>query len=409
LVKNNNPRILEGLRVLDFTDALAGPYCTRYLADCGCEVINIERPEGKVARALPYLHKGLAAEYIINHCGKKSVAIDLKAEGAKELVLELVEVCDIVVENFRPGVMKSLGLDYQVLKSVNPSVIMCSISGWGQNGPYAELMGVDVIVQALRGIAHMGSSDGEPPRFVSFAVSDVLTSVNAFGAICAALYRRTKTGEGEYIDIALADCIFSTLGNAVGTHIFSEGKDEFKYMAGRYSPDISPCGAYKGRDGYLAIFCRTDIGWQRMTELMGKPELADDPRFNSPENRVAHNDEVTVYIEEWLSTFEQVSDVAALLQSYRILAGPVQSVAQVIEEDPQCVERNMMVDIEHADLGRFKSLNTPLRFANSSASVQEPPPVTVGEHSEEVLRQTLQFSEEQIDQLKSDKVLFGKR
>ena len=169
-INRNMDKLLDGIRVLDFTDALVGPYCTRYLADCGCEVINLEKPEGKVARFLPYLHKGLAAEFIINHCGKKSVAIDLKADGARELVLDLVKTSDVVVENFRPGVMAKLGLDYDTLKEANPAIIMCSISGWGQTGPYAELMGVDVIVQALRGIRsglglysfHIDVSEGWP-------------------------------------------------------------------------------------------------------------------------------------------------------------------------------------------------------------------------------------------------------
>ena len=402
-------KILSGLRVLDFTDALVGPYCTRYLADCGCEIINLERPEGKVARFLPYLHKGLAAEFIMNHCGKKSVAIDLKAEGARELVLKLVKVSDIVVENFRPGVMAGFGLDYDALKEINPSIIMCSISGWGQAGPHADLMGVDLLVQAMRGIAHMSSEPHDRPRFVSFAATDVLTAVNAFGAICAALYRRTITGKGEYIDLALADCTLAGLGNAVGTHIFSKGKDEFRYMSGSFSPDISPCGAYKGQDGYIAIFCRTDIGWERLADLMGSPELAADPRFKANENRVKNNDEVTKLIEEWLANFEHVSDVAAILQSYRILAAPVLSLAQVIEEDPQSKIREMIVDLEHPTFGPIKSLNTPLRFQNSKAYVEEPPPVEVGEHTEFTLRTILGLDNDEIDRLRKKGVVFGRR
>jgi CoA:oxalate CoA-transferase len=254
----NKTKVLNGLRVLDFTDALSGPFCTRYLADCGCEVINIERPTGKIARFLPYQKDGYCAEFIENHCGKKIMAMDLKNKDAREIILKLAKISDIVVENFSPGVMASLGLDYAKLKQVNPKIIMCSISGWGQTGPYAGHIGVDLLVQASRGAAHMSSQEGERPRFAGFAVSDILAGLNGFGAICAALYRRAITGEGDYIDIGMGDCLLAALPNAFGTHILSKGEDELRYMVGSFSPDMSPNGAYKGRDGYLTIFVRTD-------------------------------------------------------------------------------------------------------------------------------------------------------
>jgi len=404
---NNTTRILSGIRVLDFTDAMSGPFCARYLADCGCDVINIERPEGKVARFLPYFRDGHCAEYIQNHCGKKSVAINLKAEGARDLILKLAKVSDVVLENYRPGVMASFKIDYAAFKEVNPSIIMCSISGWGQNGPYAEFMGIDSVVQAFRGIMHMSSESGDRPRFVSFAISDILAGLNAFGAICAALYRRSITGEGDYIDIAMGDCLLGALGNSVGAHILSQGKDEFRYMSGSFSPDLSPAGAYKGRDGYLVIYSRTDIGWVRLAELMGKPELATDPRFATNESRVKYNKEVTKLLDEWVQTFEKVSDVAALLQSYRIIAAPVLTLAHVIEEDEQTKVRGMIVDIPHPTLGPFKYLNTPLRFQNSKAQVEEPPPVAIGEHTDDVLRNVLKLDDEEIKKLKKEGVVFG--
>jgi crotonobetainyl-CoA:carnitine CoA-transferase CaiB-like acyl-CoA transferase len=403
----SHDKILSGLRVLDFTDALAGPFCARYLADCGCEVINVERPDGKVARFLPYFKDGHCAEYIQNHCGKKSIALDLKAEGARDLILELVRVSDIVLENFRPGVMAGLKLDYPALKEVNPAIIMCSISGWGQTGPQAEMIGVDLLVQASRGIAHMSTKAGERPNFVGFAVSDILAALNAFGAICAALYRRSITGEGEYIDIAMADCALASLGNAFGTHILSKGKDEMRYMVGSFSPSMSPNGAYKGRDGYLVVFVRTDELWALLTKVMGKPELATDPRFNTVENRLKHNEEVTEIMDEWVQQFERVSDVAALLQSHHILASPVLSIAQVIEEDPQSKAREMIAEMPHPTLGPFKYLNTPLRFQNSKAYVDEPPPVAIGEHTEYVLRNVLRLDDEEIKKLRKERVVFG--
>jgi formyl-CoA transferase len=407
MTTDSHNKILSGLRVLDFTDALAGPFCARYLADCGCEVINVERPEGKIARFLPYFKDGHCAEFIQNHCGKKSVALDLKAAGARDLILKLVKVSDIVLENFRPGVMAGLKLDYTALREVNPSIIMCSISGWGQTGPQAEMIGVDLLVQASRGIAYMSTKAGERPNFVGFAVTDILAALNAFGAICAALYRRSITGEGEYIDIAMADCALASLGNAFGTHILSKGKDEMRYMVGSFSPSMSPNGAYKGRDGYLVVFVRTDELWTLLTEIMGKPELATDPRFNTVENRLKHNEEVTEIMDKWVQQFERVSDAAALLQSHHILASPVLSIAEVIEGDPQSKAREMITEMPHPTLGPFKYLNTPLRFRNSKAYVDEPPPVAIGEHTEYVLRSVLKLDDGAIKKLREEHAVFG--
>jgi len=404
---NNSKRVLSGIRVLDFTDAMAGPFCARYLADCGCEVINIERPDGKIARYLPYSEKGYCAEYIQNHCGKKSLAMDLKAPGARDLIMKMAKVSDVVLENFRPGVMKDFGLSYDDFKEVNPSIIMCSISGWGQTGPEREFMGIDSVVQASRGLMYLSSGPEERPVFVSFAVSDILAGLNGFGAICAALFRRSMTGEGDYIDIGMGDCLLAALGNSIGAHILSNGKADFRYMQGSFSPDLSPAGVYKGKDGYIVIYARQDLGWQRIAELMGKPELGFDPRYATHADRIKNQKEVTKLIDDWVQTFDHVADVAALLQSYRIIAAPVLSVAHVVDEDAQTKARGMIVDMPHPDLGDFKYLNTPLRFTNSKAQVEEPPPVAIGEHTEIILHNVLGLKPDEITQLKKDKIVFG--
>jgi len=405
--KETHERILSGVRVLDITDVVTGPFCTRYLADCGCEVIAIERPSGKAARELPYTHNGLSVEYIANHCGKKSIAIDLKAKGARELVLELAKVCDVVVENFRPGVMTRCGLDYDSLKKANPSIIMCSITGYGQKGPYAKEMALDVIIQACRGIAYMMGESGERPRFVGFAVTDILGALNAFGAICAALYRRSVTGEGQYIDIALADCAVAVLGNQVETHIFSGGKEEFHYMAGSFSGAVAPAGAFKGRDGYVAMFLITDEEWKRLTECMGRPELAVEPRFKTVASRVKHKEELTRILDAWLQEFEQVKDAVALLQNHSLVARPILSLAQALDEEQQIKDREMLVNIEHPNLGTVTCVNTPLCFSNNRAGLEEPPPVAVGEHSEHILREILSLGDGEIKKLKESGVVFG--
>lgn len=225
-------KVLSGVRILDFTDALSGPFCTRYLADCGCEVISIEKPGGKMTRTIPYFHQGQAVDYLYNHCGKKSIVIDLKNPQAHDLIMRFAKECDVVVENFRPGVMKEYGFDYDSFKKVNPKIIMCSISGWGQTSPKAELMAADLSVQSQSGILDLTGDPDGPPSLVGFPVTDILGGLNAFGAICAALYRRNVTGEGDYIDISMLDCAFATLHMATGMHLLSEGKNELR-RAGR--------------------------------------------------------------------------------------------------------------------------------------------------------------------------------
>jgi CoA:oxalate CoA-transferase len=398
-------KILSGIRILDFTDALAGPFCTKYLADCGCEVISVEKPGGKMNRSLPFFFKGQGIEYIFTHCGKKSIVVDLKNKQAHNLIMKLAEVCDVVVENYRPGVMKDLGLDYETFKKINPSIIMCSISGWGQTGTKSELMAADISVQAQSGILDLTGDPDGPPSLVGFPVSDFLAGLNAFGAICAALYNRLLTGQGEYIDIAMLDCAIVTLHQAIGVHLFTEGKKE-NHREGRFNADLSPHGIYKGRDGYIAISARTEEGWQKLANLMEKPELIDDSRFNSQEKRVKNNNGVTEIVEAWLATYEHVSEVALLLQSYRILAAPVLTAGQAIE-DPHFAIRDMLREIDHPVLGKIKVLNSPMKFTNSTASVDEPPPETAGKDTDYVLKDLLQMKDNEIKDLKEAGVVAG--
>jgi crotonobetainyl-CoA:carnitine CoA-transferase CaiB-like acyl-CoA transferase len=399
-------KILSGVQVLDFTDALAGPYCTRYMADCGANVLNIEKPGGKMARGIPYFHKSVSVDFIYNHCGKKSIGIDMKKKGSRELILKLAKVCDVVTENFRPGVMKEFGLTYADFQAVNPSIIMCSISGWGQEGPRAEQMAADLSIQSVSGVLDLTGDPKGRPSLVGFPVTDILAGLNAFGAICAALYHRSVTGKGDYIDIAMADCAINCLHQAVGVHTLTEGKVELK-RAGGFNNDMPSWGIFKGKDGYVAISAATKVGWDRLTEIMGKPELATDPRFENREARLKNHEEVVRHIEEWLEKFDKVADVAALLQSYRIQSAPVLSVAKIIEEDPQFKLRGMLKELDHATLGKVKFMNSPLKFTHSKASVDEPPSAVAGEHTDEVLRGLLNLNDNEIKDLKKEGIIFS--
>jgi crotonobetainyl-CoA:carnitine CoA-transferase CaiB-like acyl-CoA transferase len=397
-------KVLSGVRVLDFTDRLAGPFCTRYLADCGCEVINVETPGGANCRTMPYLFDGQSTDFMYNHCGKKSMVIDLKRPEGHDLALELAKRCDVVVENFRPGVMARLGLDYAAFRQVNPAIVMCSISGWGQTGPYAEMMGADVTTQAYSGILDLTGEPNRRPCFVGIPITDILAGLNAFGAICAALYRVAKTGQGDFIDIALVDCVTTTLRNEIGLHLLSRGTQKM-IRRGSFHANLSPYGVYKGRDGYMVLSCYRPVGFQRLAELMGQPDLPQDPRFATMEARIQHNRELTKLIEQWLKTFKKVGDAVAFLQSYRIMAAPVLTVTQIVDEDPQIKVRQMLKEIEHRTLGKVPFLNTPLRFLNAEASVDGPPPAFIGEHTDEVLHGLLGLEEEKIEALRAQGVV----
>jgi CoA:oxalate CoA-transferase len=398
-------KILSGIRVLDFTDRLAGPYCTRYLADCGCEVINIEPPGGADSRGMPFFFDGQSTDFMYPHCGKKSFNVNLKAPGARELIMDLAKVSDVVVENFRPGVMKKFGLDYPAFEKVNPGIVMCSISGFGQEGPYAQWMAADIAAQAASGYLDATTATGDRPKISGMGLGDILAGLTAFGAINAALYRRTITGKGDYIDISLMDCLFGTLYNQVGKCALSEeeGEVDLSFLASH----LSPRAAYKGRDGYMILSAYKNEGFELLAELMEKPELANDPRFNSVENRVAHDEALTVIIDEWLqTTFTEVNDAAALLQSYRIMASPVLPVSKVIKH-PQTEVREMLKEVKHRTLGPVKYINIPIRFQHSKAFVEEPPAAYAGEHNDYVLGQILGLNREAIEELKGGGIVCG--
>jgi crotonobetainyl-CoA:carnitine CoA-transferase CaiB-like acyl-CoA transferase len=282
---------------------------------------------------------------------------------------------------------------------------MCSISGWGQEGPRAEQMAADLSIQSISGILDLTGDPKGRPSLVGFPVTDILAGLNAFGAICAALYRRAVSGEGDYIDIGMADCAINCLHQAVGVHTLTEGKAELK-RAGAFNNDMPSWGIFKGKDGFIAISAATKVGWDRLSELMGKPELATDPRFQDRIERLKNNDAVVEYVEEWLSTFDHVSDVAALLQSFRMQSVPVFTVAKVIDEDEQFKLRGMLKELEHPVLGKMKFLTSPLRYTNHRASADAPPTAVAGESTDEVLKGVLNMEDDELSTLKKEGIIF---
>ncbi len=390
-----SPGLLSGVRVLDFTRALAGPFCTRLLCDLGAEVIKIEPPPGDQSRDFMYVtEEGISGYFMQHNVGKKGLCLDLRLPSGKALARNLADLCDVVVENYRPGVMARLGLDYSSLAETNPGVIMCSISGYGQTGSYVNRPAADHTAQAMSGVAHLnGDADGRP-RLVGTAVGDTVGGAHAFGAICAALYRRSVTGKGEHIDLSLVDSLIWQNEWAF-EYLLISGSNE---LPKKSRPVVNVHGIYKARDGYVTLAAVTQEGWENLTTVMGRPDLASDPRFLTPRDRELRWREVDALIEEWVLTFPSAkAAVHAFTDAGGVVGSEVLSIQGVLA-DPRTEERGLLAEVEDPVLGPVKVLNSPFKFSDATSGARNHAPLR-GEHTVPVLRDLLGLSRERVLEL----------
>ena len=393
--------LFDGLTVLDFTNNIAGPTATAMMADFGATVIKIERPiHGDDNRSYSPFVEGKSISGMWYNRGKKSVVLNAKHPKARKILTDLAQKADIIVESFRPGVIARLGLGYEDIKKINPQVIMCSVSAYGQTGPYSQKPGYDMIAQALSGLIHMtGFSDGEPMR-VGTAIGDFCGAFNAFGAISAALYHRERTGRGQHIDIALLDCLMSTLDCAEATF------NNFEVpRSGNMHMMIAPFGLFKGKDGLLFIGTVGQKLWEELCVLIEREDLIDDPSYSSAGKRVQVMDQLVSIIEDWLQTFPRVEDARKALDEAGIPCAKLNSVSDLLT-DPQIQAREMVTDLEAPEIsqGRIKSRGIHLKFSGVRAEMG-PAPI-FGGHTEEVLRQFLGYDDALIAECTQDEV-FG--
>jgi len=383
--KEDKARVLEGMRVLDFTNVLSGPYCTWILCCFGAEVIKIEQPDtGDRTRQIPFRKKGWSSYFIHWNCGKKSITLNLKNPKAQETVKELVKISDVVVENFRPGVMARLGLAYDDLKKVNPKIIMCSISGYGQNGPYASLPGFNNIAAAESGVAWLiAQSIGEnaKPQGPGVAFADTVTSLFGVGAICAALFHRDRTGVGQYIDLGLLDSMVA-VNDRLPQHMLSEGSIKRHLRT----------PVYAGRDGYLTATGKPED----LAKATGMSEFTDE-KINTREKQIENREIVEQLLSGWLQNQNSVRDAVKTLKEAGIVAAPILDLDEVMAH-PQLRAREAFVDLDHPDLGKIKLLNSPVKFSDAPGNTRGLPP-KLGEHNNEVLGRLLGHSEEVIASL----------
>jgi CoA:oxalate CoA-transferase len=394
--------VLTGLRVLDLTRALAGPSCTRMLAEMGAEVIKIEpAPRGDFVRSISKLRNERSLYYVQQNLGKKSVCVNLRDPRGLALVVALVPKVDVVVENFKPGTLDEMGLGYDRLRKLRSDIVVCSISALGQRGPLAQLPGYDFIAQAYSGVTSMIGEPGGTPYIPLAAVGDVNAGVHGALAILAALRHRDRTGRGQHLDVALLDVYFHCHEVSVHQHSGSNGQIK-PTRQGPHLAYVAPAGVFKANGGWIVIMAFLHH-WKDLCAAMGRRDLVSDARFDTDAARLAHRAEMIELIENWLATFPDRDSAVANLQKGNVPAAPVLSIEETVRH-PHLRARGTVRTIEDRIAGRFDIPGMPLKFSEFPEDLPLQA-ATLGQHNREVLCELLGRSDEEIDELREAKVL----
>jgi len=408
---------LSFIRVLDLTRVLAGPWCTQLLADLGADVIKVERPVGKKAMGgddtrgwgPPWLKDAQghdtdqSAYYLCANRGKRSITIDFSRKAGQEILKELVKKCDVLIENYRPGQLSEYTLDYETLNAINPKLIYCSITGFGQTGPYRDRPGYDFVIQGMSGFMSItGEREGHPgagPQKAGVAISDLLTGLYAANAIQTALIHRLRTGKGQYIDLALFDVMLGSLAN-VNMNYLTTGTVPAR--TGNAHPNIVPYQTFAAADGYVVVAVGNDTQYERLCETIERLDLFLDRRFRTNADRVRNRDAlIPVLMDEfarrtvrwWLEHLEAVG----------VPCGPINDVAQAMA-NPQVLARGMRVDLPHPTAGYVPMVGNPIKMSETPVAFKDPPP-TLGQHTDEILKGLLGLDDKAIELLRMRKIV----
>lgn len=391
---------LAGVRVLDLSRILAGPVCTMMLGDLGADVIKVERcGVGDDTRTWgPPFAGGESAYYLCCNRNKRSVEIDLTNPAGVDLVRDLARLSDVLVENFKPGLMKRFGLDYQTLHEVNPRLVYCSVSAYGQDGPYRDRPGYDMVLSAVGGLMWItGEQDGKPCK-VGVAITDVVTGVQASGAILASLYWRERSGRGQLIDCSLLDVQVAALANIASNYLVA-GKEAQRW--GTAHESIVPYQVFDAKDRPIAVAVANQKMWASFCKLIGREEWIDDPRFVSNPKRVENREALLPLIAEVMAR-RTCDEWVDLLARGEIPCGPVNNM-QSLFADPQVLHRRMVVEVPHPIIGTLRLTGVPVKYSDTPATIRRPPPL-LGEHTDEVLAE-LGYDKDRIAALRAEKVI----
>ena len=401
-MNNEQLPLLEGVRVLDLSRVLAGPYCTMMLGDLGADILKIEAPGlGDDTRQWgpPFSPGGESAYFLCVNRNKRSLTLNLKTDQGLKILKELIRQSDILVENFKVDTLDKWGLDYAALQQLKPGLIYCTITGYGYTGPYRHLPGYDFIIQAQGGLMSItGPEQGEPYK-VGVAIADITAGLFACNAILAALFEHQRSGRGQRIDISLLDSQVAWLAN-VGSNYLISGETPSRY--GNAHPNIVPYQTFKAMDGYFALGIGNDYQWKQFCEKAGRIEWMDDVRFKTNAERVNHRGELIPLLTE---LFAQ-SDIAhwlAILGAIGVPCGPINSIDQVMN-DPQVHAREMVIQVEHPSEGVVSMVASPLKIPTAPPVVRMPPP-RLGEHTDQILHEFLGFDLKTIQDLRNTRVI----
>ena len=397
------PLPLEGVTVLDLTNVMAGPYCAMVLGDMGAEIIKIENfPEGDTSRRFEPQVNGESYCFAVLNRNKKSLAVDMKNPRGKAIIMKLGEQADIVLENFRPGVVRKLGIDYDSFKARNPGLIYASMSGFGQTGPYGKKGGFDIIAQGMSGIMMMTGYPGGRPAKVGIAMNDIASGVTALYGILGAYIGRLRHGTGQYLETSLLEAGLAWSIWEFGAFF---GSGEVPAATGTRHRRSAPYQAYRSKDGYVTVGASSEKLWRNFcTMVCEKPEWMTDPRFSSLALRLANVDELEKEIERVLGT-QNTAHWVERMDAAQVPGGPVYGYEQILN-DPHIKARQMVVDIEHPKIGPMKTLGLPIKSTGELTAIRRAAP-WLGQHSEEVLR-GMGYGDAEVQALFADGVVFDK-
>jgi crotonobetainyl-CoA:carnitine CoA-transferase CaiB-like acyl-CoA transferase len=393
--------VLDGYKVLDFTQVLAGPTATRMMAEMGAEVIKVElAPSGDPSRALPFLRDGRSAYYIQQNRGKKSLCIDVKNPAGLEVIRALIPKMDVMIENYAPGVITRMGLGYEAVSELNPKIVMCSISSLGQSGPLANRPGYDTVGAAYAGVLDMCGYPDRAPVFPALGIGDVSTGVHALAAITSALLGRERSGRGQYVETSLLDCYFGY--HELNVQMLSASRGMMKpRRTGEHHYMVAPAGMFKGKNSYILIIGGLDRQWPAMCQAIDRPDLTNDPRFNSVAARAQNIAEVIRIVQDWVDAHED-EYVEQTLEKYRVPYAPALTVEQAMNH-PHLRQRRTVRTIRDRFLGEFDIPGFPLRFSEYGELELEAP--ALGEHNAQILAEYLGYPATRIDELQGRGVL----
>jgi CoA:oxalate CoA-transferase len=390
------PKPLDGVKVLDLTRVLAGPYCTMLLADMGADVVKVERPgAGDDTRAYgpPFLN-GESAYFLSINRNKRSLTLNFKHEKGLQTLRRLLEMADVVVENFRPGTMEDLALGYETVQHLNPRLIFCSISGYGHSGPDSELPGYDLIIQGEGGTASLTGDPNGPPYKVGTSQADIVAGMMGFQGILLALLARTQTGRGQKVDLGMLDCQVALLTYQAGIY-FATGQSPTRM--GNQHPTITPYETYRCKDGYINLACGNDGMWRGFCRALGQETWIEDTRFRTNADRVQHRRQLGALIEP-LMLQKTAQEWIDLLRVHGIPCGRIQTVRDVCES-PQVHARDMIVSLEHPKAGAIRVTGVPIKLSDTPGAITAPPPL-LGQHTTQVLVDWLQMSAAEVEGLR---------